>query len=328
MPCNAQHALPLAQHRCTQVAAYYFFWVMLPFSHSLVSPAGGAHVLFGTWLWVNTTWNLAMAVIADPGTVELATDANTSSNMKHVSAANASADVLGRRACGPPGSSYCRVCNVCIACPLARIMSSQWFPVALDDEPSHHCHTRILTTASRRTSRARHARAGYACACRMRHDAHMLRACACLVHVICATYARLYAHTLQIRVEQFDHHCPLTGGCIGANNFRFFFLFTTYCSAGLAYGAYLAWHPFRACIVSRWASCTTPVPFYSQAALRPHAWPPYLSDRPGQRFLGWRHRTPSQYLEFLPSQPVHASLSFHRLTTHKCFRASPASTVR
>ena len=98
MPCNAQHALPLAQHRCTQVAAYYFFWVMLPFSHSLVSPAGGAHVLFGTWLWVNTTWNLAMAVIADPGTVELATDANTSSNMKHVSAANASADVLGRRA--------------------------------------------------------------------------------------------------------------------------------------------------------------------------------------------------------------------------------------
>ena len=69
---------------------------------------------------------------------------------------------------------------------------------------------------------------------------------------------------VQIWVKQRDHHCPLTGGCIGANNFRFFFLFLMHNTAGLAYCTCLSWFPFRACTISRCAVCSPP----------PHTCPP------------------------------------------------------
>ena len=41
--------------------------------------------------------------------------------------------------------------------------------------------------------------------------------------------------TCDRRVLHLDHHCPFTGGCIGAYNFRFFLLFVVHCSVGCTY---------------------------------------------------------------------------------------------
>lgn len=45
-----------------------------------------------------------------------------------------------------------------------------------------------------------------------------------------------------------DHHCPFTGGCIGANNFIYFILFLGYCTLGLIYAAALSARPFADCV--------------------------------------------------------------------------------
>jgi len=50
-------------------------------------------------------------------------------------------------------------------------------------------------------------------------------------------------------VLHFDHHCPFTGGCIGANNLRFFLLFVLHCWLGCTYASYLAWPPFADCVL-------------------------------------------------------------------------------
>jgi hypothetical protein len=51
------------------------------------------------------------------------------------------------------------------------------------------------------------------------------------------------------RVLHFDHHCPFTGGCIGAYNLRFFCLFVLHCFLGCGWACALAWPPFRDCVL-------------------------------------------------------------------------------
>ena len=108
-------------HRA-QIAGYYLFWTsMLPFSYSLWSAAGWAHALVATFLWVNTTWNLAVAAVVDPGTVEPdpSDQHANSSNRKHRS-------TEARRASGPADSSYCRVCHV--RAPLPALLDACIMP--------------------------------------------------------------------------------------------------------------------------------------------------------------------------------------------------------
>jgi hypothetical protein len=50
-------------------------------------------------------------------------------------------------------------------------------------------------------------------------------------------------------VMHLDHHCPFTGGCIGANNLRFFLLFVLHCWLGCTYASALAWPPFADCVL-------------------------------------------------------------------------------
>jgi len=50
-------------------------------------------------------------------------------------------------------------------------------------------------------------------------------------------------------VIHLDHHCPFTGGCIGANNLRFFLLFVLHCWLGCTYASALAWPPFADCVL-------------------------------------------------------------------------------
>jgi hypothetical protein len=51
------------------------------------------------------------------------------------------------------------------------------------------------------------------------------------------------------RVHAFDHHCPFTGGCVGRDNFRFFFLFVVHCWLGCGGASALAWPPFWHCVL-------------------------------------------------------------------------------
>ena len=51
------------------------------------------------------------------------------------------------------------------------------------------------------------------------------------------------------RVLHFDHHCPFTGGCIGAYNLSFFCLFVLHCFVGCGWACALAWPPFRDCVL-------------------------------------------------------------------------------
>ena len=57
------------------------------------------------------------------------------------------------------------------------------------------------------------------------------------------------------RVALLDHHCPFTGGCVGAGNFRFFALFVLHCWLGCGYACALSWRPFFECVVMQ---CTVP----------------------------------------------------------------------
>ena len=50
-------------------------------------------------------------------------------------------------------------------------------------------------------------------------------------------------------VVDLDHHCPLTGGCIGRDNFRFFAVFLFHCIVGLGYICALAWRPYQDCVL-------------------------------------------------------------------------------
>ena len=57
-----------------------------------------------------------------------------------------------------------------------------------------------------------------------------------------------HCHVCRVRVLQFDHHCPFTGGCVGQRNFRFFALFALHGWAGTSYACALSWPPFRDCV--------------------------------------------------------------------------------
>ena len=57
-----------------------------------------------------------------------------------------------------------------------------------------------------------------------------------------------HCHVCRVRVLQFDHHCPFTGGCVGQGNFRFFLLFAVHGWAGTSYACALSWPPFRDCV--------------------------------------------------------------------------------
>src|SRR5207248_348420 len=48
----------------------------------------------------------------------------------------------------------------------------------------------------------------------------------------------------------FDHHCPFTGNCVGINNFKYFYLWLTYCVVGLIYCNILSFQAFYYCILN------------------------------------------------------------------------------
>ena len=57
------------------------------------------------------------------------------------------------------------------------------------------------------------------------------------------------------RVALLDHHCPFTGGCVGAHNYRFFALFCLHAGLGCVYATALSARPFRECVL--W-QCSVP----------------------------------------------------------------------
>lgn len=146
------------------VVAYFLFWrSVLPYSHPPASPAGVAHVLLATWLWLNTVWNFGMCAAVDPGdAAALAQQQQQQRNELEPEAGTASIAVGGGGR-WPAGSHRCNVC--------------------------------------------------------------------------------------QARVLSFDHHCPFTGGCVGLHNYRFFVLFAWHGTLGTAYATWLAWWPFRDCVL-------------------------------------------------------------------------------
>ena len=50
-------------------------------------------------------------------------------------------------------------------------------------------------------------------------------------------------------IVNLDHHCPMTGGCIGEHNFRFFALFLLYSWVGSGYACAISWRPYRTCVL-------------------------------------------------------------------------------
>ena len=68
-------ALTACLRHAAQLSGYYLFWAtILPYYYSLWSAAGATHALFATYLWVNTTWNIALAAVVDPGTLQPVAD--------------------------------------------------------------------------------------------------------------------------------------------------------------------------------------------------------------------------------------------------------------
>ena len=152
------------------VVAYYVFWQsVLPYSHPPASPAGVAHVLLATWLWVNTVWNFGMCAAVDPGDAAALAQQQQQQQRRDEFEPEAGTAPIGRGVGGagggrwPAGSYHCNVCK-------ARVLS-------------------------------------------------------------------------------FDHHCPFTGGCVGRHNYRFFLLFSWHGTLGMAYATWLAWWPFRDCVL-------------------------------------------------------------------------------
>ena len=127
-------------------------------------------------------------------------------------------------------------------------------------------------------------------------------------------------------VIHLDHHCPFTGGCIGANNFRFFMLFLLHCSLGCTYASYLAWPPFADCVLRQ---CNFPL-----LGLVPNVYVPTACKAMGSRTL---LLLPAFALAFTLGWlgVVHAWLLANGLTTiqyvrrARCARAAgPAASLR
>jgi len=127
-------------------------------------------------------------------------------------------------------------------------------------------------------------------------------------------------------VIHLDHHCPFTGGCIGANNYRFFMLFLLHCSLGCTYASYLAWPPFADCVLRQ---CNFPL-----LGLVPNVYVPTACKAMGTRTL---LLLPAFTLAFTLGWlgVVHAWLLANGLTTiqyvrrARCARAAgPAASLR
>ena len=109
------------------VVAYHLFWrSVLPYSHPPASPAGVAHVLLATWLWINTVYNFAMCAAVDPGDATALAQQQQQQQREEFEPEAGTAPI-GRGGGGvgggrwPVGSHHCNVCQ-------ARVLSFD-----------HHC---------------------------------------------------------------------------------------------------------------------------------------------------------------------------------------------
>lgn len=70
-------------------------------------------------------------------------------------------------------------------------------------------------------------------------------------------------------IVNLDHHCPMTGGCIGEHNFRYFALFLLYSWLGSGYACAISWRPYRECVLdySPDALYSPEVPEFPQACV-------------------------------------------------------------
>ncbi len=211
------------------IALNMFFTTFLPFSHYLDDNNTAAwttryclHLGFALWVWANVVYNFVTAVLLNPGSRSHSDVARHIVHQKrqheqhrHQQRALKSDQPKGclDNKSSTPSSDGNRTCKHCLN-------------ISEANQTINASNSGKAVAASVESKKSK--------AVEPPHKPASFKHCkvceTCILHM--------------------DHHCPFTGGCIGANNYLFFMLFLGYCTLGLLYASLMSFRPFYHCILT------------------------------------------------------------------------------